>query len=70
LSDRPTTCSAASGSEVVIGCTDHALYIVDTDKAKRKRTLYNSCNGHSECVPGVHMHHLRAEDREVEWLQK
>jgi hypothetical protein len=55
LSDRPTTCSATTGNEVVIGCTDHALYILDTEKAKKKRTLYNSCNGHTECVPLVRM---------------
>jgi WD40 repeat protein len=55
LSERPTICSAANwGSrEVVVGSSDHALYIVDVDKAKKKRQLYNKSNGHGEWVTCV-----------------
>lgn len=50
LSDRPLLCSAASWSEeeVVIGSSDHALYVVDTNMLKLKRRLYNRTNGHKE----------------------
>eukprot|EP00983_Pelagomonas_calceolata_P082409 1155917-Pelagomonas_calceolata.AAC.2 len=37
-------------NEVVIGSSDHALYIVDAEKGTHKRTLYNKTNGHTEWV--------------------
>ena len=45
-------CSAADweGSEVVVGCTDHALYVLDVDKGRVKRKLHNARNGHAECA--------------------
>jgi hypothetical protein len=47
---RPNTCSAADWSrgEVVIGSTDHALYVLDAVRGVRKRTLYSKAAGHSE----------------------
>lgn len=50
LSDRPNTCSAADWArgEVVVGSTDHALYVLDVVKGVRKRTLYNKSCGHTE----------------------
>ncbi|KAF5826437.1 WD40-repeat-containing domain protein [Dunaliella salina] len=52
LSDRPNMCSAAcwDKNEVVIGSSDHALYVVDAEKGTLKRTLYNKTNGHTEWV--------------------
>lgn len=53
FSDRPILCSAANWQEqeVVFGSADHALYVLDTNKLKQKRQLYNKTNGHKECVP-------------------
>lgn len=50
VSDRPNTCSAAAWErgEVVVGSTDHALYIIDAAKGVKKRTLYSKTCGHSE----------------------
>ncbi|GFR45674.1 hypothetical protein Agub_g7088, partial [Astrephomene gubernaculifera] len=55
LSDRPNTCSAADWSrgEVVVGSTDHALYVLDATRGLRKRTLYNKTCGHTEWVTCV-----------------
>ncbi|KAG2484442.1 hypothetical protein HYH03_016752 [Edaphochlamys debaryana] len=55
LSDRPNTCSAAAWArgEVVIGSTDHALYVLDAAKGTRKRTLYSKTCGHTEWVTCV-----------------
>ncbi|KAG2448714.1 hypothetical protein HYH02_006070 [Chlamydomonas schloesseri] len=55
LSDRPNTCSAADWSrgEVVIGSTDHALYVLDAVRGLRKRTLYSKSCGHTEWVTCV-----------------
>ncbi len=52
VSDRPNTCCAANWAkgEAVVGSTDHALYIIDTVKGTRKRTLYSKTCGHSEWV--------------------
>jgi WD40 repeat protein len=36
-----------------VGSSDHALYILDVDKAKKKRQLYNKNNGHAEWVTCV-----------------
>lgn len=53
LSDRPILCSAANWQEqeVVVGSADHALYVLDTNKLKQKRQLYNKTNGHKEWGP-------------------
>lgn len=50
ISDRPSLCSAAhwGRNEVVIGSSDHALYVIDAEKGTKKRTLYSKSNGHSE----------------------
>lgn len=55
LSERPILCMAVSPSsrEVVIGSSDHALYVLDTDKRARSRTLYGKRAGHTEWVTGV-----------------
>ncbi|GLC37310.1 hypothetical protein PLESTB_001137600 [Pleodorina starrii] len=55
LSDRPNACSAADWSrgEVVIGSTDHALYVLDANRGLRKRTLYSKTSGHAEWVTCV-----------------
>ncbi|GIL71318.1 hypothetical protein Vretifemale_1839 [Volvox reticuliferus] len=56
LSDRPNTCSAADWSrgEVVIGSTDHALYVLDVNRGLlKKRTLYSKTSGHAEWVTCV-----------------
>ncbi|KAG2433008.1 hypothetical protein HXX76_008735 [Chlamydomonas incerta] len=55
LSDRPNTCSAADWSrgEVVVGSTDHALYVLDAVRGLRKRTLYSKSCGHTEWVSCV-----------------
>lgn len=55
LSERPNLCMAVSptGREVVVGSSDHALYVIDTDKRARSRTLYGKRAGHTEWVTGV-----------------
>lgn len=55
VSDRPSMCSAANwgSSEVVIGSSDHALYVVDVRNGKLKRTLYGKQSGHAEWVTCV-----------------
>jgi WD40 repeat protein len=55
LSDRPTICSAADwdSREVVVGSSDHALYIIDVDKARLKRKLHGNSSGHAEWVTCV-----------------
>lgn len=52
LSERPLLCSASHAglAEVVIGGSDHALYIVDVSSAKLKRTLFGRTAGHTEWV--------------------
>ncbi|GFH09028.1 WD_REPEATS_REGION domain-containing protein [Haematococcus lacustris] len=52
ISDRPSLCSAANWgkNEVVVGSSDHALYVIDAEKGTKKRQLYNKSSGHSECV--------------------
>ncbi|KAF6262043.1 WD40-repeat-containing domain protein [Scenedesmus sp. NREL 46B-D3] len=60
LSDRPLLCSAAnwSSNEVVIGSSDHGLYVVDAAAGKKRRTLYSKTTGHTQwvacvcCLPG------------------
>jgi hypothetical protein len=44
-------CSATMADcsrDVVVGSSDHALYIVDTSIGVKKRTLYSKTTGHSE----------------------
>eukprot|EP00879_Flechtneria_rotunda_P022564 GHRR01023824.1.p1 GENE.GHRR01023824.1~~GHRR01023824.1.p1 ORF type:complete len:422 (+),score=146.15 GHRR01023824.1:660-1925(+) len=55
LSDRPILCSAAnwSSNEVVVGCSDHASYVVDLASGNKKRTLYSKSCGHTEWVTCV-----------------
>lgn len=51
LSDRPLLCSASLGdgsNDVVVGSSDHALYVVDTTAGRKKRTLYSKSTGHAE----------------------
>ncbi|MEW5302349.1 MAG: hypothetical protein WDW36_005146 [Sanguina aurantia] len=57
LSDRPSSCSAADWprGEVVIGSTDHALYVIDVNTGSKKRTLYTKACGHTEWVTCVAM---------------
>ena len=52
VSELPLMCSSvnwASG-EVVVGSSDHALYVVDTQSGKKRRTLYTKSSGHCEWV--------------------
>jgi WD40 repeat protein len=58
LSDRPVVCAAAafgagSGAGVVLGCTDHASYVVDARTATLAATLFGRACGHGEWVTGV-----------------
>jgi len=57
VSDRPSLCSAANWArgEIVVGSSDHALYVIDAVKGKRKRTLYSKTAGHTEWVSCVAM---------------
>eukprot|EP00775_Hariotina_reticulata_P005016 gene5016-5257_t len=50
VSDRPLLCSAASWEQqqVVVGSSDHALYVVDLQLGRKIRTLYSRTCGHSE----------------------
>lgn len=55
VSERPLLCScsctpsAADGTgNVVVGSSDHALYVVDTAAGRKKRTLYSKTTGHTE----------------------
>lgn len=50
LSDRPLLCVAAhwEAAEVVLGGSDHALYVIDVRSARKKRTLYTKTCGHTE----------------------
>jgi hypothetical protein len=51
LSDRPLLCSASlndGSSDVVVGSSDHALYVVDSAAGRKKRTLYSKTTGHTE----------------------
>jgi hypothetical protein len=36
------------GRDVVVGSSDHALYVVDTWIGIKKRTFYSKTTGHSE----------------------
>ena len=59
LSDRPIVCSASqpgSSSQaglVVLGCTDHASYVVDGQSGSLAATLYGKKAGHSEWLTGA-----------------
>eukprot|EP00941_MAST-03F_sp_MAST-3F-sp1_P004419 g4419.t1 len=55
LSDRPLLCMSLShdAKHVVVGSSDHALYVVDIESGRKTRTLYNKRNGHSEWVTCV-----------------
>lgn len=34
--------------EIVVGSSDHALYVIDAEKGTKKRQLYNKTCGHQE----------------------
>ena len=55
LSERPLLCSASHPGlgEVVIGGSDHALYILEAASCKLKRTLFGKTAGHTEWVTCV-----------------
>ncbi|KAJ7541580.1 hypothetical protein O6H91_10G065900 [Diphasiastrum complanatum] len=53
LSDRPSLCMSVQGSEVAIGSSDHALYIVDASKGEFSRALYGGSFGHANWVTCV-----------------
>lgn len=50
LSERPLLCASVSwaAGEAVIGGSDHALYTVDLQTGKKRRTLYTKTCGHAE----------------------
>jgi len=51
VSDRPLLCSASmpdGSNDVVVGSSDHALYVVDIKTGRKKRTLYSKSTGHTE----------------------
>ncbi|KAL0045352.1 hypothetical protein WJX82_004646 [Trebouxia sp. C0006] len=52
VSDVPLMCSSInwSAGEVVVGSADHALYVVDVQTGKKRRTLYTKTAGHAEWV--------------------
>ena len=52
VSDVPLLCSAVnwSAGEAVVGSSDHALYAVDVQTGKKRRTLYSKTAGHAEWV--------------------
>lgn len=52
VSEQPLMCSSInwSASELVVGSSDHALYVVDLETGKKRRTLYTKTAGHSEWV--------------------
>ena len=54
MSDRPISCSSYDGkSEVVFGCSDHALYAIDLDAPRKGPTkLYSKRWGHADWVTG------------------
>lgn len=55
MSDRPLLCSAANweSGEVVVGSSDHALYVLDVPNGTHKRRLYSKSSGHKEWVTCV-----------------
>lgn len=55
VSDRPILCSDAcwETGEVVVGSSDHALYVLDVEHGTQKRRLYGKHNGHKEWVSCV-----------------
>jgi WD40 repeat protein len=61
VSERPVLCSAVmqdGSGDIVVGSSDHALYVVDTQAGRTRRTLYSKTKGHTEwvttvcCLPG------------------
>lgn len=40
-------------NEAVVGSCDHGLKVIDVDKVKKKRELYNKKYGHAEWVTSV-----------------
>lgn len=52
VSELPLMCSSINwtSGEVVVGSSDHALYVVDVQSGKKRRTLYTKTAGHSEWV--------------------
>ena len=52
VSEQPLMCSSVNwqAGEVVVGSSDHALYVVDAETGKKRRTLYTKTAGHSEWV--------------------
>ena len=56
ISDRPSICSSVDwvAGEAIIGSSDHALYGVDVNTGRVRRTLYTKKCGHTECGPQPH----------------
>ncbi|KAL3143401.1 hypothetical protein ABBQ38_002225 [Trebouxia sp. C0009 RCD-2024] len=52
VSELPLMCSSINwaSQEVVVGSSDHALYVVDVQSGKKRRTLYTKTAGHAEWV--------------------
>ena len=53
VSERPVLCSAAlldggTQQQVVLGSSDHALYVVDASTGRTRRTLFSKTAGHTE----------------------
>jgi hypothetical protein len=52
VSERPVLCSAAvldgGTQQVVLGSSDHALYVVDASTGRIRRTLFSKTAGHTE----------------------
>jgi len=50
LSDRPSLCASVdwAAGEAIIGSSDHALYGVDVNTGRLRRTLYTKKCGHVE----------------------
>ncbi|GAQ85255.1 F-box and WD-40 domain protein 7 [Klebsormidium nitens] len=53
LSELPILCMSVLGNEAVVGSSDHAVYTVDLDTGRKKRTLYGKTAGHTEWVTCV-----------------
>lgn len=63
VSDRPLLCSASmpdGSNDVVVGSSDHALYVVDIKTGRKKRTLYSKSTGHTEWMCAFRRHGWQA----------
>lgn len=55
MSNRPILCSSSNweAGEIVVGSSDHALYVLDVESCSQKRCLHSKKSGHREWVTCV-----------------